>query len=553
MLFNSYSFIFLFLPITVIGYMLVNRIGARSASLSWLILCSIVFYGAWNPVNLIIIFPSICINYFLAMQIKRRVEAASSSEESARLLLWIGVIFNLCFLGYFKYKNFFIDSVNDVFSTHLPLVAVALPLGISFITFQKIAFLVDVHGGAIKRFTLFDFLTFVFFFPQLIAGPIVHYREMMPQFQVIEKKLNPENLAVGCMLFSMGLFKKVVFADGIAAYVPTAFAATAHGQSVSFFAAWMAGLAYTFQIYFDFSGYTDMALGLARLFGIRLPMNFNSPLKSTSIIEFWSRWHITLTRFLTAYVYTPLVMRLTRARMSAGKPVLTRKKPTLEAFIVLAAWPTILTMFLSGFWHGAGYTFLAWGLLHGAYLIINHAWRQCRPKWNPEAYERIMTPIGGVLTFICVVIAMVLFRATTLGSAGRMFRAMAGFDGVTIPQPILTRLGGIGRLMEHVGIHGDVTSGAAFALSATWIVILFAIIIAMPNSLQLLRKHEPALYFLEPDLPAKASQAKDRLSATRPAMFEVRWTRNWAGVAAALFVFGALGLNRISEFLYWQF
>jgi alginate O-acetyltransferase complex protein AlgI len=552
MLFNSYSFIFLFLPITVMGYVAVNRFGARSASLGWLIACSIVFYGAWNPINLAIILPSIGINYLLASQIRRQIDRAEAGERMASLLLWAGIVFNIGFLGYFKYKNFFFESINQAFAAQLPIIEIALPLGISFITFQKIAFLVDVRGGAIRQFTLFDFLTFVFFFPQLIAGPIVHYREMMPQFQTIDKKLDAENLAVGCTLFAMGLFKKVVFADGIAAYVPAAFAATAHGQSVTFFASWMAALAYTFQIYFDFSGYTDMALGLARIFGIRLPMNFNSPLKSVSIIEFWSRWHITLTRFLTAYVYTPVVMRLTRARMQSGKPVLTRKKPTLEAFIVLAAWPTVLTMFLSGFWHGAGYTYLVWGLLHGGYLVVNHGWRQWRPKWPAATYERVMRPIGAILTFLAVVIAMVLFRASSLPSAARMLHGMTGMDGVSIPQPILTRLGGAGRLFEQLGVTADVTSGATFALATTWILVLFVIIVAAPNSLQLLRNYQPALYFSEPSgaAPAPQSTAASRLTS-RP--ITVRWTHAWAGAVAAFFVFGALGLNRISEFLYWQF
>jgi D-alanyl-lipoteichoic acid acyltransferase DltB (MBOAT superfamily) len=458
----------------------------------------------------------------------------------------IGVVLNLCFLGYFKYKNFFLGTINDVAGTQFVLTQVILPLGISFITFQKIAFLVDVRSGAISDFDLFDFLTFVFFFPQLIAGPIVHYREMMPQFARINSRLDPENLAVGATIFAIGLFKKVVLADGIAVYVPGGFNTVAAGGSLSFFPAWMAALAYTLQIYFDFSGYSDMAIGLARIFGIKLPMNFNSPLKSSSIIEFWSRWHITLTRFLTAYVYTPMVMSLTRKRMAKGQPVLGRKRPTFGAFLILLCWPTVFTMFLSGFWHGAGYTFLVWGILHGLYLTINHAWRQWRPKWDKAAYERIMKPLGFVLTFVAVTVGMVLFRAPTIESAWRILHGMAGLDGISVPMALLNRGGGLATVLHQLGIAGDMSSGAVFAASTVWIVALLLIATLMPNSLELMQRYAPALYF-EPSKPIVSKPAWRMGSMT------VSWSAGWAILIGAFFVFGALGLSRPSEFLYWQF
>jgi alginate O-acetyltransferase complex protein AlgI len=552
MLFNSYSFIFAFLPLTVLGYALVNRLGSRKFSLGWLILCSVVFYGIWNPLNIAIIMPSIAVNYALALAIRAQLRKEAAGERMAGVLVTLGVVLNLCFLGYFKYKNFFLGSINDVTGTHFVLTEIILPLGISFITFQKIAFLVDVRAGSIRDFDLFDFLTFVFFFPQLIAGPIVHYREMMPQFAQIDSRLQPDNLAVGLSLFALGLFKKVVLADGIAPYVRGAFEAAGHGESVSFFAAWMAALAYTLQIYFDFSGYSDMAIGLARLFGIKLPMNFNSPLKSSSIIEFWSRWHITLTRFLTAYVYTPMVMALTRKRMANKQPVIGRKRPTAGAFLVLLCWPTVFTMFLSGFWHGAGYTYLAWGILHGVYLTINHAWRQWRPKWDKASYERTMKPIGFVLTFAAVVIAMVLFRAPTMTSAWNMLHGMAALDGVSLPTAVLSRSGALAHGLAQLGIVGDDSSGTVFMLTALWIGVLLLIALIMPNSLELLQRFAPALYF-EPAPERPAAEG----NAARPAWHRgglmVAWNGRWAILIAAFFVFGALGLSRPSEFLYWQF
>lgn len=558
MLFNSYSFIFAFLPLTVLGYAAVNRLGSRKFSLGWLILCSMVFYGIWNPLNIAITLPSIAVNYGLALAIRAQLRKEDAGQRAASILVTLGVMLNLCFLGYFKYKNFFLGSVNDVAGTHFLLTEVILPLGISFITFQKIAFLVDVRAGSIRDFDLFDFLTFVFFFPQLIAGPIVHYREMMPQFAQIDSRLQPDNLAVGLTLFALGLFKKVVLADGIAPSVRDAFTAAAHGDTVSFFPAWMAALAYTLQIYFDFSGYSDMAIGLARLFGIKLPMNFNSPLKSSSIIEFWSRWHITLTRFLTAYVYTPMVMSLTRKRMAAKKPVIGRKRPTAGAFLVLLCWPTVFTMFLSGFWHGAGYTYLAWGVLHGAYLTINHGWRQWRPKWDKAAYERVMKPIGFVMTFLAVVVAMVLFRAPTMTSALHMLHGMAGLDGVTVPMALLNRGGAV---LVHglgvLGIAGDGTSGATFMAATLWIAALLLIALVMPNSLELMGRFAPALYFEPAKRPtvetAVATEMAKSRPRWRPSRLAIAWNARWAILIAAFFVFGALGLSRPSEFLYWQF
>lgn len=556
MLFNSYMFLFAFLPITLLGFVIISAWESRKAVLCWLVACSIVFYGIWNPINLAIIFPSIAINYYLALAIRKQCESKPDPEglfNLADILVLLGIIFNLAFLGYFKYKNFFLGTLNDVVGTQFALTRLILPLGISFITFQKIGFLVDVRSQAVKQFDLYDFLIFVFFFPQLIAGPIVHYREMMPQFMNVDKRPDMQNLSLGLCIFAFGIFKKVVLADGVAQYVPETFDSASGGHAISFFSAWMAAIAYTLQIYFDFSGYSDMAIGLARLFGIKLPMNFNSPLKASSIIDFWSRWHITLTRFLTAYVYTPLVMSLTRSRMQRGLPVMGRKRPTLQAFVVLLAWPTVFTMLLSGFWHGAGFTFIAWGGLHGLYLVVNHGWRQWRPKWDKGIYERVMKPVGFVITFSCVVVGMVLFRAPDIESANNVLRGMAGLDGFTIPQAIINRAGQIGQWIEFLGINGDMSSGSVFAASIAWIASLLLIALAMPNVLEIMSRYQPALYFDSGRNVAGAANNRGRVFELIRQYLTFSWSVRWAIALAFLFVLGTIGLSRPSEFLYWQF
>lgn len=550
MLFNSYAFIFLFLPMTVLGLMAVNALQSHRLSLVWLVLCSIVFYGAWNPINLGIILPSIGINYGLALGIRRQLDRGESGKRLAAWLLALGVGLNLCFLGYFKYKNFFIDSVNGIFGTDWPLYSVFLPLGISFITFQKIAFLVEVRSGIVKDFKIFDFLAFVFFFPQLIAGPIVHYREMTPQFEKIGGRVDTSDLAVGICLFAMGLFKKGILADGVAPYALPAFSAAAQGEPVTFFTAWTGALAYTFQIYFDFSGYSDMAIGLARIFGIRLPVNFNSPLKASSIIEFWSRWHITLSRFLTNYIYMPIQMAVMRSRTRRGKPLLSRRVRSVPAFATLIAVPTVLTMLLSGLWHGAGVTFVAWGAVHGILLVANQAWRQWRPAWDQDAYERIMKPLGFVMTFFAVTAAMVLFRADTMVAAGQIYRGMLGINGVSLPQSILLHSGGIGEWLSQAGVVAEISSASNFAFAFAWLMVLFLVATRAPNTLELMRDFDPALHFkLQPGMVRLAPMTAEGV----PRAWTVQFNWQWALAMAAVFVFAALSLSRPSEFLYWQF
>src|ERR1700722_17494748 len=296
MLFNSHEFLLVFLPATLLGFYLIGR-ASRQAAILWLILASLIFYGWWRPLNILIIGPSIIVNYLLASFLLRPSQMGDQPGLS-RVLLLLRIVFNLIFLGFFKYTDFLYGTINDVFGANLILMHVILPLGISFITFQKIAFLIDVQAGRVKAFTFREYCTFVLFFPQLIAGPIVHYREMMPQFAAATCRFDKDNFAVGLTLLFFGLFKKGVLADNIAPLITPIYPHSAAGDKTSLILAWLAALGFTLQIYFDFSGYTDMALGLGRLFGIKLPINFFSPYKSLDIAEFWGRWHMTLSRFL---------------------------------------------------------------------------------------------------------------------------------------------------------------------------------------------------------------------------------------------------------------
>jgi D-alanyl-lipoteichoic acid acyltransferase DltB (MBOAT superfamily) len=543
MLFNSTEFLFVFLPVVLAGFYLLGSI-SRSSAIRWLILASLVFYAWWRPVNVLIIAPSIVINYIIA-RILQRLSDDSSSPQASRAVLLLGILFNVIFLGVFKYTDFVSGAINDVFGANLMLRHIILPLGISFITFQKIAFLVDVQAGKVKSFTFQDYCTFVLFFPQLIAGPIVHYREMMPQFHAASCRFNGENFTVGLTLLSFGLFKKVILADKIAVLVTPIYQQAATDGGTSFLMAWMAAIGFTLQLYFDFSGYTDMALGLARFFGIRLPQNFDSPLRASSIIEFWLRWHMTLTRFLTAYIYNPLQLWLTRRRLAKGQRGLGGPNTQLGAFISLLMFPTILTMFISGLWHGAGYGFIIWGLLHGLYLTINHGWRVVAARVWPDrkGYPRVMNPAGWVLTFVSVAATMVFFRATTIASAIDIVKGLIGLNGVALPQDLFDRVGSLGAALQRLGVAADkVWSVRDFAQLGIWIFVQMFISLVCPNTLRILSKYEPALG-VKP----------------RPAKPGIGWLFQWsASIPWAIAVSGIAAIAIIStsgpsEFLYWQF
>jgi alginate O-acetyltransferase complex protein AlgI len=521
MLFNSYEFIFGFLPVVVAVFFLLGK-ASRVWALRWVIAASLFFYGWWRPLNVLIIAPSVLINFVLARLLQRLCK--QGSRGAAQAVLLTGIALNVAFLGYFKYSNFFVGAVNDAFGTQMFLAHIILPLGISFITFQKIAFLIDVQARRVESFTLQDYCLFVLFFPQLIAGPIVHYREMMPQFHRVLCRFDKENVSVGLTLFAFGLFEKVFLADSIAKFVTPIYEQATSGSNIALLPAWIAAVGFTFQIYFDFSGYTDMALGIARLFGVRLPPNFNSPLRASSIIEFWLRWHMTLTRFLTAYIYNPLALWLTRRRAArGGRSLATLNKGPL-AFLELLMLPTLLTMFISGMWHGAGYTFIVWGVLHGLFLTVNHAWRSVGPQmWRDKAsYERFMQPAGFIITFTCVVASMVIFRSANLQTATHLLQGMAGLHGIG-------------------GMHGIADVGLKRV--TPWIAASAFIALLCPNALQILSRYEPALGW-------KPNPQDGATVGTR-----ILWGPSlaWAFAVSIIVAIGMLHLGGQSEFLYWQF
>jgi len=542
MLFNSYEFLFAFLPITLVGFLLLGR-ASRNLALNWLILASLVFYAWWRPINVPIIAVSLAVNFTLA----RWLQSLADNPDRARrrtLVLALGITFNIAFLGYFKYSNFVMASLNDLAGTNFVLVHVVLPLGISFITFQKIAFLIDIQAGRIESFTLRDYLLFVLFFPQLIAGPIVHYREMMPQFHANACRFDKEATGVGLTMIAFGLFKKVILADGMASYVTPIYTHALGGGNVSLFPAWLAALGFTLQIYFDFSGYSDMAAGLARCFGVRLPLNFYSPLQASSIIDFWSRWHVTLTRFLTAYLYNPMLLWLTRRRFAKGQTGLGGHSANFGAFMQLLVGPTLLTMFISGLWHGAGYLFVLWGVLHGVYLIINHAWRVLRPKFwpNKQSYARFMGPVGFIITFLSVVVGMVLFRSPNWQTAHAIFNGMLGFHGIELPQVITDKLHAR-HLASHVVPFADGLGAKEFLTMELWTIVLLLIALVLPNSIQIMAPHEPVL------------GAKERPANTGLLLRSMRWSPTivWAIVISLLAAAAVMRVGGPSEFLYWQF
>jgi len=397
MLFNSYEYLIYFLPLSLAAFFLLGRVRA-SFAVGALVAASLFFYGWWNPRYLPLILGSIGFNFAVGALL-RRAQASGGHEAWRGALLAFGVGANLALLALFKYADFAVANARAITGLPLALPHIVLPLGISFFTFTQIAYLVDVHRGRAKEPSLLNYALFVSFFPHLLAGPIIHHSEMMPQFASrSNKRPQPSQLAAGLFLLAIGMVKKVCIADPLAPVVAAGFD---HPQSLSALAAWLAVLAYTLEIYFDFSGYTDMALGAARMFNIRLPVNFDSPYRSTGIREFWRRWHMTLSRFLREYLYIPLGGNR-GGRMRTARNVL-------------------VTFLLGGLWHGAAWTFVVWGALHGIALVVERAWERTG--------MRLPRALAWGVTFLFVMIAWVFFRASSLAAAGAMLAAMLGRNG----------------------------------------------------------------------------------------------------------------------------
>ncbi|MGA2045048.1 MAG: MBOAT family protein [Roseiarcus sp.] len=423
MLFTQINFIFVFLPVTLIGYLLVARVIADPAApLVWLAAASLVFYAQWKVAFLPVIVVSIVGNYCLGRLIAGQRNGAARAGALA-----VAVGANLLALAFYKYTNFGIEIVNHLFGRNFAPAKIVLPLGISFFTFTQIAYLADVYGGYPSERSFVKYALFVSYFPHLIAGPILHHSEMMPQFGApTSRRFSAERTSIGLTIFALGLFKKAIIADGFALIVNPVFLAASKGGVVSM-DAWGGALAYSLQIYFDFSGYCDMAIGLSLLFGIVLPFNFDSPYKARSIVEFWRRWHITLSRFLRDYLYIAL---------GGNRRGALRRNANLLA-----------TMLLGGLWHGAGWTFVIWGGLHGVYLVVNHRWTAVVRRAPGLARFAGTIPyalLALALTQIAVVVAWVFFRADGIVAARHVLVAMAGGRGKSPPGPALVDITQLG-------------------------------------------------------------------------------------------------------------
>ncbi|AOF82161.1 MBOAT, membrane-bound O-acyltransferase family protein [Methyloversatilis sp. RAC08] len=525
MLFNSYEFILAFLPVVLIVFYLLGSRGWTEAAIVWLVAASLFFYGWWNPLYLGLLCASLAANFWLG----RKLVPDAPQPGGRKAWLVAGLLLNLGLLAYYKYANFFVDSLGKVTGFDGSIGAIVLPLAISFYTFQQIAYLVDAYRGDTREYSFSHYCLFVTFFPQLIAGPIVHHREVLPQFaRPGAFRLDHLKLAMGLTLFAIGLFKKVVLGDGMAVYASPAFAAAASGTTLSFFEAWLGTLAYTLQLYFDFSGYSDMACGLALMFGIRLPANFHSPYKAVNIIDFWRRWHMTLSRFLRDYLYIPL---------GGNRHGPWRRHVNL-----------MITMLLGGLWHGAGWTFVLWGALHGAYLVINHLWhallRRC--GFAPGAGGRAARCAAGLLTFVAVVVAWVPFRAANIDTARSVLSSMAGLNGIGLPSGLAAPVRSLAPwATQKFGLNfdGGFPNNLVFwADGLPWMGVLLVIVFAAPNSNQLLRRHSAVL------LP-------DHLSPERGAPRFPVWAPGPASVlvTAIALVWSLTWMTRVSEFLYFQF
>ena len=511
MLFNSYPFLLLFLPFSLLAYHGLVRLGLPRLAVLALTILSLVFYAQWEPAHLPVLLLSIAGN----LTVGRLLLADRTLLGSRKALLAIGVTANLLALAWYKYAGFLLANLEPLLGGEIALDAGPLPIGISFFTFLQIAYLVDCHhrSGATTDWLRYAF--FVTFFPHLIAGPLLHLREMVPQLDRDPRPRFHLNLAVGLCIFTIGLFKKVVIADTFAQPADALFDQVhATGMPPDLLSSWNAALSYTFQIYFDFSAYSDMAVGLSRMFGIRMPINFASPYKATSIIDFWHRWHITLSRFLRDYLYVPL---------GGGRHGRLMRYRNL-----------LLVMLIGGLWHGAGWTFVAWGAIHGLLLAANHLWRDLAV---PRLGFTLRIWPARFLTFGAVVFAWVPFRAGDFATAERIWSGMLGLNGMVLP----TRFAALtawwpGAVAGPLAVPADsLLLYAPLALAACWF---------LPNTYEITRAAVPAI--ATRGYPATWPRSWPRLLRWRPAPA-------WGVATAAALATCLLKLNDVSPFIYFQF
>ncbi len=551
MLFNSNVFLFAFLPPAIIGYYLLAHFHSAFAAKVCLCLASFVFYGWWNPVFLLLLGGSIAFNYTVSLFLTETEEGAHGTQNRQTLLLAAGIAVNLALLFYYKYLFPLLDFLHRLGWTQTDFGSVVLAIGISFFTFTQIGYLVDCRQGLVRERSLLNYVLFVTFFPHLIAGPILHHREVMPQFANDETyRFKAQNLASGITVFGLGLFKKVLLADGIA---PWAEAGFSHAAGMSTLQSWSVALAYSMQLYFDFSGYCDMAIGLGIMFGIKLPLNFNSPYKAASVIEFWQRWHMTLTRYLTLLLYNPISLAVARRRQSLGLSSGRQAAQTPSGFLSMIVFPTMTTMFLAGIWHGAGFQYIVYGVLFGTYLSVNHAWRIVYPpsaKRPQQSFSRRLWsgfwPVA--LTYLSVLVSQIFFRANNTADAVSLLAGMAGANGSGFPLPIpLNDLKYFGPAQHWLFDHGFFAEALRDAYNALTLPLatnlasgvgLAVIAFTTPNVYQIMGEWSPAL-------------TKVRPIESMP----LRWTPSfcWALLIGVLLFWACLHFDHPARFLYFQF
>jgi alginate O-acetyltransferase complex protein AlgI len=542
MLFNSPEFLLGLLPVSLCGFFSLGQLGFHRAAILWLTIVSLFFYGWWNVAYVPLLLCSIMFNFFIGEKLRL---------GGSRYWLTAGVSGNVILLGYYKYSGFLTEVISDAAGLNWAVPHIILPLAISFFTFQQIAYLVDCRAGLVKESSLLNYAAFIAFFPHLIAGPITHHKEIIPQFQSM-RIFKPQPLAIvlGATIFLVGLFKKVAIADSIAQFANPVFDAAANNQALTAIDAWIGAFAYTLQLYFDFSGYSDMAIGAGLLFGIRLPQNFSSPLKAANIVEFWQRWHMTLTRFITSYIFNPIVLSWSRSRARRKLPLVQPGRTTRGAFVSLLLVPVILSMTISGIWHGAGYQFVLWGVLHGVYIVTYHFWRELKMRIWPggSANLRFGRPLGIALTLTCVVLSMVLFRSVSATAAMHMFSCMFGANGIVVPQGVAD-LPVIGAVVHALDLK---VGKQMFLYSSPLMLIgpLLVLVLAAPNIYELMEDYDTALM-------TKSAKAPVDIRRWRLSLLDIRWRPSFGySVFVGILAFVTLTKmvsNAPSEFIYFRF